>query len=71
MVENNNATVLDYLPHDVAGLTEERIERHAERAMDAVDRLFMGNRLTQSEYDANVRRLDRWTMDANARSRAA
>lgn len=42
--------------HDAA---EERIERQAEREMDSLDRSLMNGSLTQAEYDAEVRALDK------------
>jgi hypothetical protein len=41
-------------------MTEEQIERKVERAMDALDARLMGNRLSQAEYDAQVRELNKW-----------
>lgn len=48
-------------------MTDEQIERIAEHAMDALDRRLMRNELTQAEYDAEVRKLDRAAATAYAR----
>lgn len=39
-------------------MTPAQIERHAELAMDALDRRLMNGTLTQSAYDAAVKALD-------------
>jgi len=39
-------------------MTEEQIERFAERKMDALDRRLMAGAITQTEYDACVKALD-------------
>ena len=41
-------------------MTEEQIERRAEREMDRLDAALMAGRLTQDEYDYEVRALDQW-----------
>ncbi len=41
-------------------LTEEQIERRAERAMDRLDRGLMAGIMTQAEYDREVSILDKW-----------
>lgn len=47
-------------------VTEETIERAAERSMDALDRRFMEARsgMTQAAYDAQVKAIDNWARDA-------
>lgn len=45
-------------------MTEEQIERHVEAAMDALDRRFLKGAMRQEEYDAEVRRIDRWAKEA-------
>jgi hypothetical protein len=40
--------------------TIEQIECRAEAKMDALDRSLMKRLLTQAEYDAEVKKLDRW-----------
>jgi hypothetical protein len=40
-------------------MTEEQIERHAERRMDRLDREFMADRMTQDEYQHAVDAIDR------------
>lgn len=41
-------------------MTEDQIERSAEREMDILDRLFLSGRLTQEQYDREVRELNEW-----------
>lgn len=41
-------------------MTEEQIERRVEHLTDAVDRALMAGRLTEDEYNAAVRKIDRW-----------
>jgi uncharacterized membrane protein len=48
-----------------SAVTEEQIERRAERAMDRLDRLFMSGQISQSEYDREVSSLNRWTENAH------
>jgi hypothetical protein len=43
-----------------ARLTEEQIERQAERWMDGLDRMLMSGKLTQAAYDLKARALARW-----------
>lgn len=43
-----------------APLTEEQIERRAEREMDQLDAACMGGAITSAEYEAQVLALDRW-----------
>ena len=43
--------------------SEERIERAAERLMDCADALLMANKVSQSQYDAWCKALNRWTED--------
>ena len=45
-------------------MTEEQIERRAERAMDRLDALLIGGKIDQAEYDREVQSLDRWTQNA-------
>ena len=45
----------------------DRIERDAEKRMDALDRALLCGSLCQSAYDAEVRRLDRFTRRQHAR----
>ena len=62
MTLNNHAA--DYLPVDARGLSEDAIERHVERAMNAIDRLFMAGRIPQDDYDYSVKRMDEWALRA-------
>jgi hypothetical protein len=41
-------------------MTEEQIERIAERKMDQLDAKLLNGKLSQAEYDAAVKELDRW-----------
>jgi hypothetical protein len=41
-------------------MTEEQIERIAERKMDQLDAKLMNGKLSQAEYDAAVKELSRW-----------
>lgn len=45
-------------------LSPESIERTAEARMDRLDRRFMRGLLTEQEYEAAVRDLDRWVRTA-------
>lgn len=40
-------------------MTEEQIERHAERRMDAADRVYMAGGMTNEEYQREVEAIDR------------
>lgn len=44
-------------------MTEEQIERIAESRMDSLDSRLMSGKLSQSEYDAETRKLNRWCED--------
>jgi hypothetical protein len=41
-------------------LTEEQIERRVERMVDYLDRLFMSGALSDHDYNAAMRDLNRW-----------
>lgn len=41
-------------------MSEDEIERHVERATDIVDSDFMAGKLTQSEYDEEMKRISDW-----------
>lgn len=45
-------------------MTEDQIERRAEREMDKLDSRYMSGKITQTEYDREVRAIE-------ARARAA
>ena len=60
----------DYLPVGLSTLTDDAIERHVERATNAIDRLFMAGRIPQADYDYSVKRMDSWATAAYARSDA-
>ncbi|HUY05049.1 MAG TPA: hypothetical protein VMV33_17365 [Rhodocyclaceae bacterium] len=49
-------------------MTEEQIERLAERQMDRLDQRLIEGELTQPQYDAAVRQMNR---DLNALARKA
>lgn len=42
-------------------MTEEQIERSVEVKMNAADNALMNGRMTQAEYDAHVKELNRWS----------
>ena len=41
-------------------MTEEQIERIAERKMDNLDKALISGRMQQAEYDREVSTLDKW-----------
>ncbi len=41
-------------------MTEDQIERHVDRKIDAIDRLFLRGGYTQAEYDAAIKAVDDW-----------
>jgi len=45
------------------GMTEEQIERIAERKMNRLDMELMNGTITQEEYEQEVRDLDQWTKE--------
>lgn len=49
-------------------MTEEQIERMVEIRTDAADRALMNGTLTQAEYDARMKELNRWADDQYART---
>ena len=51
-------------------MTEDMIERQAERTMNGLDNRLMNGHLSQKEYDAEVRVLDRKTADLLRKLRA-
>jgi hypothetical protein len=44
-------------------MTEEQIERIAEREMNRLDKELMNGTITQEEYNQEVRELDQWTRE--------
>lgn len=48
-------------------LTAEQIERKVERATDRIDARFMNGALTQEQYDAEMKALDKWADDQYAK----
>jgi hypothetical protein len=44
-------------------MTEEQIERIAERKMDRLDARLMSGELSQAQYDAEVKALNQWMTD--------
>lgn len=52
-----------------APMTEAQIERKAESYMDRLDRQLMGNEITQTVYDREVKALDKWTKEQYAKRR--
>ncbi len=51
-------------------ITEDQIERQAERMMDFYDRQLMRGEFTQAAYDRYVRDLDAWAKAEYAKGRA-
>ena len=47
-------------------MTEDQIERHAERMVDRLDHQFLSGFIGQSEYDQQQREIARW-VDAEYR----
>lgn len=41
-------------------MTEDQIERRIEARVDLLDSLLMSGRLTQAEYDEEIKRLNDW-----------
>lgn len=41
-------------------MTEDQIERRVEARVDLLDSLLMSGRLTQAEYDEEMKRLNDW-----------
>ena len=50
-------------------MTEDQIERIAERQMDKLDRMFTKGIITREEYEAEVDELDSWCQDQYRQSR--
>ena len=44
-------------------MTEDQIERRVERRVDILDSALMSGRLTQAEYDDEMKRLHNWADD--------
>lgn len=44
-------------------LSEDQIERVVERETNRLDRLFMSEQLSQTEYDREMSDLGRWAQD--------
>lgn len=51
-------------------MTEDQIERIAEREMDKLDRLYLKEMISEAEYEAEVAELDRWCRDQYREARA-
>lgn len=49
-------------------MTEQQIERSVEVKSNAADAALMSGCMTQAEYDAHMKELNRWADDAMARS---
>ena len=41
-------------------MTEDQIERIAERTIDRLDRQFLSGKLTQKQYDEGIAEVDKW-----------
>ena len=48
--------------YTTAPMTEDEIERAAERAIDRLDRQLMRGELTQEQYDREIGIVDSWTI---------
>jgi len=48
-------------------MTEEQIERSVESKTNAADSALMNGTMTQVEYDAHMKELNRWAEDQFAR----
>lgn len=44
-------------------MTEDQIERRVERRVDMLDSMLMSGRLTQAEYDDEMKHLHKWADD--------
>lgn len=55
--------ILPMFPTLYAPVSEERIERTTERLMDVADHVLMKGDVSQSQYDAWCKALNRWTDD--------
>jgi len=51
-------------------MTEEQIEGSVELKTDSADRALMNGRMTQAEYDAHMKELNRWADDQYARAKS-
>ncbi len=51
-------------------MTEDQIERIAERTMDRLDRELCRGIIDQQTYDLEVRELDQWCLDEYRQARA-
>jgi uncharacterized membrane protein len=49
-------------------MTKDHIERIAERLIDMLDARFMAGKITQAQYDAEMRQISQW---ADSESRFA
>lgn len=50
-------------------MTNEQIERSVEIKSNAADSALMNGRMTQAEYDAHMKELNRWADEQYARVR--
>lgn len=44
-------------------MTESQIEARAERMMDSLDRRLMAGRISDSDYQKQVKEIDAWVKD--------
>lgn len=44
-------------------MTEDQIERRAERMMNALDRAYLASGMTEAEYREEIRKIDNWARD--------
>lgn len=50
-------------------MTEDQIEREAERRMDRLDARYLRGEISSEAYDKGVRELDEWAQAENAKRR--
>ncbi len=52
-------------------MTEDQIERRVETRVDTADRAFVTGRITQEEYDRQIRAIHDWAGAQYAQKRSA
>jgi len=50
-------------------MTEDQIERHVERAIDALDKRYVAGELTAEQYGADVATIDKWACEQYAHAK--
>jgi hypothetical protein len=51
-------------------MTEDQIERQVEAQMDSLDRRYLNSPMTEAQYKAAVRKIDRWAAEQLRLARA-